>query len=63
MSTADEGDDQGYCGYLYLRLYLIGGGLVGHVVWVGNVGYDPRIGRMLGGFHDRVAHRLMGRQP
>ena len=23
----------------------------------------PRIGRTLGGFHHRVAHRLMGRQP
>ena len=33
--------------------------LIGSDTWVVN----PRIGRMLGGFHHRVACRLIGKQP
>ena len=33
--------------------------MYGSETWV----MTPRIGRVLGGLHHRVAHRLMGRQP
>ena len=38
---ADKGDEQGGCGCPDLRSDLLGGGPVGHAVWVRGVGHDP----------------------
>ena len=40
MSASDEGDDKVGWGYLDLGPDLLGGGPVGHDVWVGDVGCD-----------------------
>ena len=32
-------------------------------IWVGDVGGDPHISRMMGGFRHSVARRMTGRQP
>ena len=41
MGLAEEGDEQGGCGFTDLGLDLLGGGPVGHVVRVVDVGDDP----------------------
>ena len=55
MGAADDGAEQGGCGCSYLGPDLLGGGPVGHDVWVRDVGdYPPHwesVGRIpsLGG--------------
>ena len=51
MGADYKGAEQEGCGCLDLRPDLLGGGSVGHVVCVGEVGYYPRIVRMLDRFH------------
>ena len=53
-----EGEDARTSVYIYLEVfqYVM---LYGLEMWI----MTPRIGRLLGGFHHRVARRLMWRQP
>ena len=41
MVTTDEGAEKRVCGGPYLGTYILGGGPVGIVLRVGDVGYDP----------------------
>ena len=61
--AADKGADQGEYRCLELGPDLLGGGPVGNCVRVRDVGDDTCIGRVLGGFHHRVAHRMTRRKP
>ena len=60
---ADKGVDQSGVGCLNLGPYPLGGGPVGPIVRVVNVGDEPPYWEGVGVFHHRVVHRLMGTQP
>ena len=53
-----EGEDARTSVYIYLEVfqYVM---LYGLEMWI----MTPRIGRLLGGFHNRVSCRMVGRQP
>ena len=48
VGGSDEGDDQGGCGCTDLRPYLIGGGPVGRVVRVIDMGDEPPHWKIVG---------------